>query len=168
MQTNTRAFLVWLGPALVVGIAVARVSVWVQPHFSPLVLFPLLIGASLGAILLGLLQLSRLYDVWLAIAGTIVVALVTAAAEHVFFYLDHRSEYVLKALTAGVPEEALTTMSFADYLRQQAALSEMQVMLWIGNAALMVLAATAVVGSYLKARALLPSPLPQGEGNDHS
>ena len=74
-----RAFLTWLVPAGVVALAVARVSVWVQPHFAPVVLYPLLVGAALGALLCGLLQVARLGGARLAVMGTVLVALAAAA-----------------------------------------------------------------------------------------
>ena len=145
-----RAFLIWFIPAIVVAVAVARVSVWIQPHFSPLVLFPLLIGAALGALLCGLIQIANLRDLRLVMTGTVLVMLLAAAAEHAFFYLDRRSEHLRKALEAGIPEEVLSRPTFPEYIRQQAELDDMKVLLWIGNAVLMVAAAGGMVIWYAK------------------
>jgi hypothetical protein len=174
MTSKLRAFLIWLLPAAVVAIAVARVSVWVQPHFSPLGLFPLLIGAALGAILCGLVQIANLRDLRLMLAGTVLVALLAAAAEHVFFYLDRRGEHLRKALEAGIPEEVISQPTFPEYMRRQAELDDMKVPLWIGNAVLMVCAAGGMVIWYVKSHgavadtdhspSVAPNPLPEGEG----
>jgi cytochrome c-type biogenesis protein CcmH/NrfF len=147
-----RAFLLWLVPAVVVALAVARVSVWVQPHFSPLVLFPLLVGAALGVLICGLLQLARVNDSRLAMFGTLLVVVLAAAAEHVFFYLDRHSEQLRKASDSGIPEEVVARATFAEYMRAEAKLDDMKVLLWIGNAAAMVVAAAGVVIWYVKFR----------------
>jgi hypothetical protein len=142
----------WLVPATVVGLAVARVSVWVQPHFAPVVLFPLLIGAALGAILCGIMQLARLRDLRLAVLGTIFVAVLAAAAEHVFFYLDRHGAQLSQALEAGIAEDAVARASFTEYMRGAAHQDKRVVLLWLGNAIAIVVAATAVVLWYGKAR----------------
>lgn len=150
MTATLRTFLIWLVPAIVVAVAVARVSVWIQPHFSPLVLFPVLVGAALGAILCGLLQVAQLNHAWLAVAGTVLVAFIAAMAEHGFFYLDYQSAHIRKALQAGLPLEELSEATFVEYMRAQAAADRMQIPLWLGNAALMALAATGMVIWYSK------------------
>src|SRR5262245_5329293 len=93
MTTRTSAFLLWLVPALVAAVAIARVSVWVQPTLSPIVIYPLAIGAALGIAMCGLLHLAGLSDIRLAATGAAVVALVAALAEHGFFYLDYRRAF---------------------------------------------------------------------------
>jgi hypothetical protein len=169
-----RAFLTWLVPAGVVALAVARVSVWVQPHFAPVVLFPLLVGAALGALLCGLLQVARLSDARLAVVGTVLVALAAGAAEHGFFYLDYRVAHAKKARGAGIAEEDLTPADFPAYMRAQAAADRRQVALWIGNAAAMVVAATGVVIWYVKtsnvaqSRTTQQGSLPPTESTDPS
>ena len=145
-----RASLAWFIPALVVALAIARVSVWVQPHFAPVVLFPLLIGAALGALLCGLLQLARLRDWRLAVIGTILVAILAAAAEHVFFYLDRHSEQLRQALEAGIPAETFSRATFFEYMRGEAEQDDRKVLLWIVNATAMVVAAAAVVIWYAR------------------
>jgi hypothetical protein len=152
MSSTIRAFLIWLVPAIVVAVAVARVSVWIQPHFAPLVLFPLSIGAALGALLCGLIQISNLRRLRLIVAGTVLVVLFAAATEHVFFYLDRRNEHLRKALEAGIPEEVLSRPTFPEYMRQQAELDDMKIPLWLGNAVLMVGAAGGMVIWYAKSR----------------
>jgi hypothetical protein len=144
----------------------------VQPHFSPLVLFPLLIGAALGALLCGLIQIANLRDLRLVLAGTVFVTLLAAASEHVFFYLDRRGEHLRKALEAGIPEEVISRPAFPEYMRGQAELDDMKVPLWIGNAVLMVVAAGGMVIWYMKSQvssiAAHPNPLPAGEGTNDS
>ncbi len=147
-----RTIVLWLLPAAVVAVAVARVSVWIQPHFSPLVLFPLLIGVALGALLCGLIQIANLHELRLAVAGTVLVVVLAAAAEHLFFYLDRHSEHLRKAQQAGIPVAVLSRPTFPEYLRQQAELDDMKVPLWIANVVLMGGAAVGMVLWYLKSR----------------
>jgi 4-amino-4-deoxy-L-arabinose transferase-like glycosyltransferase len=152
MSSTLRTFLIWLVPAIVVAVAVARVSVWIQPHFAPLGLFPLLIGAALGALLCGLIQIANLRSLRLSVVGAVIVVLLAAAAEHAFFYLDRRSEHLRKASEAGIPDDVLSTATFPEYLRRQAELDDMKVPLWFGNAVLMVGAAGGMVIWYVKSR----------------
>jgi hypothetical protein len=165
MTRKLRSFLLWLVPAVVVAVAVARVSVWVQPHFAPVVLFPLLVGASLGALACGLLQLANLNDWRLAVPATALLGLVTAAAEHGLFYLDfvardsvERSKQILEA---GVPDEGLSNISFVEYMRWQGALDPTQISIWIASAVLIVIAACGMVIWYLKAQSATQSPAPR-------
>jgi hypothetical protein len=157
MTSKFRSFLLWLLPAIVVAIAVARVSVWVQPHFAPLLLFPLLLGAALGALLCGLLQVARLSDARLAVAGTVLVAILAAGAEHGFFYMDYRVAHARKARGAGIAAEDLSPADFPAYMRAQAATDRLQVPLWIANAAVIVAAAAGVVIWYLRSRHVVES-----------
>jgi cytochrome c-type biogenesis protein CcmH/NrfF len=166
---KTRTFVLWIIPAVVVAAAVARVSVWVQPHFAPLVLFPLLVGAALGAILCGLIEIAHLSDARLALVGTMLVALLTALAEHGFFYMDYRAALARKALEFGITEEILTPSTFGEYMDAQAALDDRQTLLWIANAALLALSATGMVLWYMKSqqrhRRSHPDRLPQETAN---
>jgi hypothetical protein len=138
-------FLIWLLLAAVIALAVARVSVWIQPHFAPLGLYPLLIGAGLGALLCGLTQITGVTNLRRAVAGTLAAVLIASAAEHAFFYLDRTSEYWRRALAAGVPPEVITPKSFVEYMRDETVRSRWQVPLWAGNAVLMAIAAGSVV-----------------------
>jgi hypothetical protein len=147
-----RTSLAWLIPAVVVALAVARVSVWVQPHFAPVVLFPSLIGAALGALLCGLLQLARLRDWRMAVIGTILVAVLAAAAEHMFFYLDRHNEQIRQALEAGIPEETFSRATFFEYMRGEAEQDDRKILLWIVNATATVVSAAAVVIWYERSR----------------
>jgi hypothetical protein len=154
MAQKLRSFLLWLVPTVVVAVAVARVSVWVQPHFAPAVLFPLLVGAALGALACGLLQLSSLTDWRLAVPATAFLGLVTAAAEHGFFYLDfvaHDSAVrSRKILEAGVSDEGFSSVSFGEYMRWQGVFESTQVLIWIGSAVLIVIAACGMVIWYVR------------------
>jgi len=142
-------------PAIVVALAVARVSVWVQSHFAPVVLFPLLAGALLGALLCGLLEVARFDHLPLAGIGTLFIALLASAAEHGFFYLDYRTALIQKALEAGLPVEELPQATFVEYMRATATADPMQIYMWTGHAALMATAAVAMVVWYLRSHAAM-------------
>ncbi len=180
LTSRFRSFCSWFLPAVVVGVAVARVSVWIQPQFSPLVLFPLIIGVCLGILLCGLMQLVNFRDPRLALVGTLAIALLSAGCEHAFYYWDYRREQPRKLLEAGVPEEAITTPGLSEYLQKEAELDRTKVPLWIGNAALMALAACGAVMWYMKSRSTVdrlgqrpvaaadPDTLPEGEASRDS
>jgi hypothetical protein len=152
-SVRTRAFLLWITPAIVVALAVARVSVWVQSHFAPVVLFPLLAGAILGALLCGLLEVARFDHLPLAAIGTLLIALLASAAEHGFFYLDYRTALTKKTLEAGLPVEELPQATFGEYMRAQAALDRTRTPMWAAYAALMATAAVGMVVWYLRLHA---------------
>ena len=122
---------VWLiGAALLGGIA-AWGAVTVQGFFAPLVLFPLIVGVLLGAMLVGLLRAAQVGNRPTLWTGAILAAAVAVAGQHYLSYRDavHRyekedAELVHKARTLfpdqfkdRVPEPP---SSFAEYMRRQA------------------------------------------------
>jgi hypothetical protein len=154
MSSQSSTFFLWLVPSLGVAVFLARISVWLQPRFSPVVLFPLLTGAALGLALGGLLYLVHLRDPRLGVVATPFVALNMALAEHAFFYLDYRSDF---AATLSRNESKLVLVAdevqpvpFIEYMRAHAADSR-DVLLWIGNGLLTIIAATGVVTWWAKA-----------------
>ena len=96
----------------------------------------------------------NLHDWRLAVPATGLLGLVTAAAEHGFFYLDFVAkdsiERSRKILEAGVADEGLSGISFVEYMRWQGALDHTQVLIWIASAALIVIAACGMVIWYVK------------------
>ena len=154
MSFQPSTFFLWLVPSLGVAVFLARVSVWLQPRFSPVVVFPLLTGAALGIALGGLLYLVHLRDPRLGVVATPFVALILALAEHAFFYLDYRSDF---AATLSRNERKLVLVAdevqplpLVEYMRAHAADSR-DVLLWIGNCLLTIIAATGVVAWWAKA-----------------
>jgi hypothetical protein len=83
----------WLGGCIVWGAGLAWFSLRIQEHFAPLVLFPLLIGAALGA---GLVWWSRAIG-WshrpLLIAGVALAVLSLVVGQHVLSYLQYRRSF---------------------------------------------------------------------------
>ena len=120
--------------ALAVGAAaiMAAVAVAIQPYFAPLLLFPILVGAALGAALLGGMRLANAAHRSSALAVTALAVLVMFSAQHYFSYRVAQRNAVLEAdrretLGEAFPELAqkLATTgpprSFGEFLQASAA-----------------------------------------------
>ncbi|MGO9111396.1 MAG: hypothetical protein ACLP9L_19390 [Thermoguttaceae bacterium] len=118
--------LLWMLAAPILGALVARLAVWAQAFWAPLLIFPLLVGCGLGLLLAGLMRLGGVghrATIW---SGAILAAAVAVAGQHYISFLDFES-----ALTAKKPEllsleefqgimpDAST--SFAWFMQRQAA-----------------------------------------------
>jgi len=169
MSSQSSTFLLWLAPSFVSAMFAARLSVWLQPHFSPIVLFPLLTGAALGLVLCAWLYLVRLSHRRLAVVGTVLVAMTAALAEHGFFYFDYRGAFEATrsrnepkiAIVAG----DLQPVSFIEYMRAHATRAR-DLVLWVGNSLLTVIAATGVVVWWLKSHSPNLNSLRVREGTE--
>jgi hypothetical protein len=84
----------WRGPAVALLAAplLGAIAAWgahaAEPYFAPLVIFPLVVGLSLGAMLVGLLrtvQLAHRPTIW---TGLLLAAVVAVAGQH---YLAYRA-----------------------------------------------------------------------------
>ena len=154
------ALVAWFATALVAGLILARLAVLVQIHaqFAPLIVFPLLLGTLLGAVVAGLMLLfgvNRKSALW----ATAILALATVAAEHYFFFCAQREREFAKAYErarkdrpsldiADVPRPGLGLNQFVDYVRSQAAYP--RPLLWLLDAALVLIAAVGIVLGVLR------------------
>ncbi len=122
------AFLLWMPAAAGLGAVTAWLAVGAQFYFSPLLLFPILVGTGLGAVNVGLMRLAQMGNRPTVILGTLLSAAVAVVGPH---YLDYRhalarSQHQMEAaIGKGAPPAVARVLvappeSFADYLRRQA------------------------------------------------
>lgn len=130
-QRRWQAFGFWLPPTLGHALVVAWASLRVEPYFAPWLVFPLLVGASLGIGLAWLARFCRLADLKLLVAGTLAAGMVCVAMQHWFAYRQaiqryHQREAALleKAPLAGAGALALAgerpPTNVYDFLRADA------------------------------------------------
>lgn len=147
-------WMLWAAAALATGILVALLSQLVQgTGFSPVGLFSLLVGAVLGSALAGLAR-------WIAVGhkpsllgGALAVALIAAASQHLFAYLDYRASYLAelerKPAAALMGAEPLGLIAYLEHEMQP----RWTVTRWIVDAVLIAVAAVGVVALALRGRA---------------
>ena len=101
--------LVWMLAAPILGAAVARLAVWVQNYWAPLLIFPLLVGCGLGLLLVGLMRLGQVghrATIW---SGAVLAVAVAVAGQHYFSFRDAKA-----ALAAQKPQD-LPLEAFQDF-----------------------------------------------------
>ncbi len=124
-----RSLAIWLLAAPALGAVVAWMAVIAQSefNFAPLVIFPLLVGVLLGAMLVGLIRLGQAGNRATAVVSTVAAVLVAVVGGHYFSYLAVGDD----AETLRIAREALPDQlrgripkppaDFLGFLRQQAA-----------------------------------------------
>jgi hypothetical protein len=119
---------IWFLVSVLLAAALAQVAVWLPlAGFSAVVLFPLVIGAALGAAI-GFVAVQVGETKWvLVIAGAILAAGVCAAGEHVFFYRSHCRSIETKLqnepsaqLAAAMNPDLVKVPSFREYMAKDA------------------------------------------------
>ncbi len=124
-------FAIWLPPALALAVFLGWASLKVEPYFAPWLIFPALVGATLGAGLVWLAHLCKLSGSRWLLIGTLVAAMLTVGTQHALAYRQaieqfrQREEALLaKAPLAGATALALAgdrlPESFWQFLQQQA------------------------------------------------
>lgn len=123
---------VWLIAASLLGAVAAWGAVIVQFYFAPLLLFPLLVGVGLGAMLVGLLRVAQIGNRPTLWTGAVLAVTIAVIGEHYVSYHEARHRQarqdqetldkarlafpdLLKERGLDVPE------SFPEYMQQQAA-----------------------------------------------
>ncbi|HEV3024196.1 MAG TPA: hypothetical protein VGX76_17085 [Pirellulales bacterium] len=81
----------WLPSALAAGAAIGCLAVLVQPHFAPLVLFPLLLGLSLAASLIVGLRVFSVAHAPTAWTGTFLASALVVGGQHYWSYRAARN-----------------------------------------------------------------------------
>ena len=118
--------VVWLPTCLVVGVLVAWAAVVAQSYVAPLVLFPLLVGVGLGALIVGMMRLGQVGNRRTVLLGTVLAVAVTVTGQHYFTYIAafhptrgkaKLSEPLRRAFSDLVRD---STPSFAEFMRQRA------------------------------------------------
>jgi hypothetical protein len=122
------------------GAIAAWVAVIAQFYFAPLVLFPLLVGVGLGAMLIGLMRVAQIGHrptLWL---GAVLAAAVAVVGQHYLSYreaIQRRERDMAEAWQkARVPWAELPKgwqPGFAEYMRLQAARGRPLVELYAGE-----------------------------------
>ena len=70
-----------------VGLACGWIGATVQPHFAPLILFPLLLGVFAGLAIVGVARFTRIGNRPTLFLAALLAAAVTVAGQHCFTYL---------------------------------------------------------------------------------
>jgi hypothetical protein len=123
-----RQALLFLLVAPLLGAAIARGAASIQQFFSPLVIFPLLVGGCLGLLLIGLMRLGQIGHRATLWSGVSLAVAVAVAGQHYFSFLDWNAAEIsgrqqghslaeLLVLQEMKPEESV---SFAQYMQLQA------------------------------------------------
>jgi len=109
----------------ILGVAVARVAVWVENFRAPMVLFPLLVGCGHGLLLAGLMQLGQVGHRTTLWIGAILAVAVAVAGQHYFSFLDSKAammaqkpQGILLAEFQEMMPDAAT--DFARFMQRQA------------------------------------------------
>lgn len=122
-----RSFALWLPACLVLGIPVAWAAVVAQGYFAPFVIFPLVVGVGLGAMIVGLVRLCQVGNRPTVLLGTLLAVAVTVAGQHYVSYLmayrwpwqeittqQHAGQNLSELAKVWIP-------SFTEFMRCQAA-----------------------------------------------
>lgn len=80
----------WLPLCVIHGTATAWIAFGVQKHFSPLGLFPVLVGLLVGVTLAGLMRLVHVAGRSTIVLGAIVASAVAVFGQHYFSYQEQR------------------------------------------------------------------------------
>jgi hypothetical protein len=138
-------FACLFGLPLLLAIAIARIAVWLQrAGFSTVVLFPLIIGTVLGAIVGFVASQTGETNRKLAVVVALLAAAVCAAAEHGIFYLDYRRGFEAK-LQSDPNARLAATMN--PELFEPVPLAKYMVSEWAMNWRLWILDALAMIGA---------------------
>ena len=121
--------LLWMVAAPLAGMAVARLAVWVQNVWAPLLIFPLLAGCGLGLSLVGLMRLGQVGHRATLWSGAIVAVVAATAGQHYFSFLDWKAARIaerpqgasLAALQALQEMRPDGSTGFARFMVRQAA-----------------------------------------------
>ena len=119
--------LIWWLAAPILGAAAARLAVWTQNFRAPLLIFPLLVGAGLGLMLMGLMRLAQVGHRATLWSGAILAVAVAVTGQHYFSFLDFKAALAAqrpKDLSAEMFQEMMPeeSLDFARFMRRQAAL----------------------------------------------
>jgi hypothetical protein len=119
--------LLWMLAAPALGVAVARLAVWAQNFWAPLLIFPLLVGCGLGLWLVGVMRLGQVghrATIW---SGAVLAATVAAAGQHYMSFLDFKAALIAQKPQGFALEDFQGTMpdaatDFSRFMQRQAVL----------------------------------------------
>jgi hypothetical protein len=122
--------LIWFVAALLLGAVIARAAVWVEHVRAPLVIFPLVVGAVLGCLLVAVMWTMNIGHRPALFVGAALAAIVAGAGQHYFHYRDYLDARAIalaeqsekNGLFQQFQEMAPAAPSFPEYMRRQASL----------------------------------------------
>src|SRR5262249_3081218 len=92
--SRTSARLLWLVIVVAVSVGLARIAVWLQnANFAAVGVFPAIFGGAVGLSVVWIAYRLAIRNRTALILVAMLAALLVAAAEHAFFYLDYRSNF---------------------------------------------------------------------------
>jgi hypothetical protein len=124
-----QGFATILALSIVLGTLIGGAAAAVQTYFAPLLLFPLLVGGFLGAVLIGLMRWSDVAHRPTVLVGTVLAAAACTLAAHYVSYTAaqrHRlpQDDKLALARTAFPDDAARLAeprNFFDYLQREAA-----------------------------------------------
>lgn len=126
-----RDALIWAVAAPILGGATAWMATVAQMYFAPLIIFPLLVGVLLGAMLVGMARLAQVGHRPTILTGAVLAAALAVVGQHYFQYREaaQRAQEDLEKIREAkqkVPAEWLqghgpeVPSDFADFMVRQA------------------------------------------------
>ncbi len=85
-------FLVWLAGCFGLGALTAWAASGAENYFAPLVIFPLLTGVLLGAMVVGAMRVAQVGNRPTIVSGALLAATVAVVGQHYFQYLETYAE----------------------------------------------------------------------------
>jgi hypothetical protein len=122
-----RDSLIWIPGCLLLGLFTARAAVDIQSYFAPLLLFPLLLGVLLGALLVLFMRMAQVGHRPTIVVGSLLAAGVAVVGIHYLAYREAIAEDSarLEQLRSVLPETETHRFplpeSFIEYLTKKAA-----------------------------------------------
>ena len=125
-----RGLAIWLPGCLLLGALAAWAAVDAQSYFAPLLIFPLLVGIGLGAVLVLLMRVGQVGHRPTILLGTMFAVFAAVAGQHYFGFLAARqrdrqqtampenAKAALLKLNARLP--AAPPENFCEFMRRQA------------------------------------------------
>jgi hypothetical protein len=116
----------WLPTCLVLAVLLAWAAVVGQSYIAPLLLYPLLVGVGLGAVLVVVMRLGQVGNWATVLLGTILAAGVTVVGQHYIAYATAYRGMAEKAAMQQPFAEGFSDLvwdwrpSFAEFMRRQA------------------------------------------------
>jgi hypothetical protein len=119
---------IWLPGSVLLGALAAWAAEDAQSFFAPLVIFPLLVGVVLGAVLVLLVRVGQVGHRPTIVLGTVLAALVAVVGQHYFAYQTARQtvrppDSPIEKAKAAMPDLAdrlSPPQSFGEFMRRQA------------------------------------------------
>jgi hypothetical protein len=125
-----RGLAIWLPGSTLLGVLAAWAAEDAQLYFAPLLIFPLLVGIGLGAVLVLLMRVGQVGHRPTILLGTALAALAAVAGQHFFGFLaarhrDRPQSAVIEKAKEALPElasrlPAAPPENFGEFMRQQA------------------------------------------------